>query len=264
YRPPAGRAGGRRAAAAARGGGIGRADAAAARAVRAHRRLRRGLPPARRGPRLVPPRARSRGDGRGRQRRARGPPARGVQPLPAGLLRVAQASRDVALLPQVRGAAAEHRRPRGRAAGDLAALGLAAAVRPAREPPGRRFVHTPPRLSRVRLQPRALAPYPAPAGEGRGGVPSGSARTWAPPPGLHAPSQGEWPRQELAAETACMLLPVGVEGPKPHLASAWYRPWETSSRPSPWRLSGIHRLGASRPTIFASQRNGEPRQADLP
>src|SRR5690606_6823154 len=29
------------------------------------------------------------------------------------------------------------------------------------------------------------------------------------------------PKEKLAAEAACMLLPVGVEGPKPHLARAW-------------------------------------------
>src|SRR5690606_20314678 len=102
----------------------------------------------------------------GRQRRARGPPARGVQPLPAGLLRVAQASRDVALLPQVRGAAAEHRRPRGRAAGDLAALGLAAAVRPAREPQGRRFVISPPPALVGAASAESFGSFPC---EGRGG-----------------------------------------------------------------------------------------------
>src|SRR5690606_24472713 len=69
---------------------------------------------------------------------------------------------------------------------------------------------------------------------------------------------------KLAAGAACLALPVGVEGATPHPARAWYRPWETSSRPSPWRLSGVHRLVPSRPTIFASQRNGEPRQADSP
>src|SRR3546814_1510765 len=49
---------------AAGGGGFRRADAGAARAVRSHRRLRRRLPPARRGPRPVPPRARGRRGGR--------------------------------------------------------------------------------------------------------------------------------------------------------------------------------------------------------
>src|SRR3546814_3457395 len=47
------------------------------------------------------------------------------------------------------------------------------------------------RLLRERLQPLALAPSPAKAGEGWGGVPSGSSEPWAPPPSLPLPSQGE-------------------------------------------------------------------------
>src|SRR3546814_6142410 len=96
---------------------------------------------ARRGPRPVPPRARGRRGGCRRQRRARGARARRIQPLAPGLFRVAQASRDVALLPQVRGAESEHRRPRRRVAGDLAALAVAASGHPVREP-GRSEEHT--------------------------------------------------------------------------------------------------------------------------
>src|SRR3546814_16242867 len=63
-----------------------------------------------------------------------------MQPLAPGLFRGAQASRDVALLPQVRGAESEHRRPRRRVAGDLAALAVAASGHPVREPGGWRAV----------------------------------------------------------------------------------------------------------------------------
>src|SRR5690606_4029204 len=68
-------------------------------------------------------------------RRARGACARGVQSLAAGVLRVAQASRHVALLRPVRSAAARRRGARGRVACDLAALAVAAAVGIARAAP---------------------------------------------------------------------------------------------------------------------------------
>src|SRR5690606_4149799 len=84
------------------GGGLWRAGAAAARAVRADRRLRRGLPAARRGPGPVPARARGGRDRGGGQRRPRAAPARGVLARPPRLRRMAQAPRPVALLPQVR------------------------------------------------------------------------------------------------------------------------------------------------------------------
>src|SRR3546814_12084147 len=51
-----------------------------------------------------------------------------------------------------------------------------------------------------------LAPSPAKAGEGWGGVPSGSVRTVSTPSQPPLPSQGEGPKQELAAEAA----PTGI------------------------------------------------------
>src|SRR5690606_10543772 len=99
---------------AAGGGGVRRADAASARAVRAHRRLRRRLPPARRGPGPVPARARGGRDRGGGQRRARAAPARRVLARAARLRRMAQAPRPVALLPQVRGPPPRPPHPRRR------------------------------------------------------------------------------------------------------------------------------------------------------
>src|SRR3546814_4100994 len=51
-----------------------------------------------------------------------------------------------------------------------------------------------------------LAPSPAKAGEGWGGVPSGSVRTVSTPSQPPLPSQGEGPKQELAAAAA----PTGI------------------------------------------------------
>src|SRR5690606_4679883 len=97
--------GGRSGAGAAAGGrGVRRADAGAAGAVRAHRRVRRRLPPACRGPGPVPPRAPGRGTGGGGQRRGRAARARRVQPLAPAVRGVAQAPRALALLLPFRGA----------------------------------------------------------------------------------------------------------------------------------------------------------------
>src|SRR5690606_2046888 len=113
------------------GRGVRRADAGAAGAVRAHRRVRRGLPPACRGPGPVPPRAPGRGTGGGGQRRGRAARARPVQPLAPAVRGVAQAPRAWARFLPVRGPAPRPRPPcrgirgdlgplRGEAAGDVA------------------------------------------------------------------------------------------------------------------------------------------------
>src|SRR3546814_19823745 len=63
-----------------------------------------------------------------------------MQPFAPGFLRVAQASRDVALLQPLRGTAPRRRRACRRVFGDLAALAVAASDHPVREPGGLRAV----------------------------------------------------------------------------------------------------------------------------
>src|SRR5690606_39976258 len=116
------------------------AHADAARAVRAARRLRPRLPPARGGPGPVPPRPRGRGHGGGGQRRDRGPPARRLVARPPVLRGMAQASWPVALFPPLRGLAPWAAGPRRGVVRGLDALAFTPAGHTARGPAEQRHV----------------------------------------------------------------------------------------------------------------------------